>query len=129
MDRRHFLASLGALGVERLARGGGLARAEESGHVGTARITFFVTNDEARAVAEDAWMDAQLMAAQSLYAPIGVDLAVAAKRPLPTAATRLVTRADRDTFAPSIERGVVNVFVVASLKDVDEEDRFRQGAH
>lgn len=47
----------------------------------------------------------------------------------PTISARMETRADRDELAAQVKPGVINLFVVASLMDVDEPGRVRRGVH
>jgi hypothetical protein len=75
------------------------------------------------------WIDAQIAEAQRLYNPIGVSFRKAAMRRLPPRFASLETRADRDALATQLEPGVINVFVVASLRDVDDPKLYRMGVH
>lgn len=76
-----------------------------------------------------AWLDGQLVEANRLFAPAGVQFAVVGRRALADSLARLESRADRDALAPRAERGVVNAFVVASLRDVDDPALYRRGVH
>ena len=88
-----------------------------------------VADDEGRAARDDAWIDAQIAQAERLFAPHGVHFRKVRTRALPPRFARLETRDDRDALAAECDKGVVNVFIVASLRDVDEPERFRQGVH
>ena len=48
---------------------------------------------------------------------------------MPAAHAELETRADRHALARFMRPRAINWFVVASLRDVDEPSRFRQGVH
>ena len=39
------------------------------------------------------------------------------------------TREDRDALGTRVHEGVINCFVVSSLRDVDEPERMRRGVH
>jgi hypothetical protein len=95
----------------------------------TLPLAFAVANVDGAPVASDAWLDDQVLAAENLFAPQGVHFAKVATRALEAKHARMVTRADRDALAALLQPSVVNVFVVESLKDVDEADRFRSGVH
>lgn len=76
----------------------------------------------------DAWIDAQIAEATRLFAKFaGVRFAKVASRAIDAKHAHLETRADRDALAALLRPGVINVFVVASLRDVDEPDRMRMG--
>jgi len=92
-------------------------------------LSIAVASVDGKAVRDDAWIDAQLTEVERLFGPIGVSVRKAKSRPLDQRFARLETRADRDALAAELERGVVNVFIVASLRDVDEPDRYRMGVH
>jgi hypothetical protein len=75
-----------------------------------------------------AFIDEQLAAASTLLA--GADLRfteVGARGLLAASHAMLETRDDRDAFAKYFVRGTVNVFVVQSLRDVDDPSRLRKG--
>ncbi len=76
-----------------------------------------------------AWIDAQIAEAQRLYNAFGVSFRKAAVRRLPARFAALETRKDRDALATQLEPGVINVFIVASLRDVDDPKLYRMGVH
>lgn len=78
-------------------------------------------------VRDPAWIDAQVDAAERLYAPLGVHFRWALAGTLAPRFAALVTRAERDALRPFVRRAAVTVFVVESLADVDEAGRFRMG--
>ena len=80
-------------------------------------------------VVEDAWLDEQLAHADRAFAPSGVCFEVAERRVLGPPHTALETRADRHALGALVERGRANVFVVASLRDVDDPSLLRMGVH
>lgn len=89
------------------------AIAQESG--GTARI------------ADDAWVNEQIAAANDLFGPVGVRFRWAVETPLPEPHGEMHSRTDRDVLTKRLERGLVNVFLVRDLEDVDEPGRYRMG--
>jgi hypothetical protein len=80
--------------------------------------------------ADEAWLDGEIAEAERLYAPLGVHFKRGPRRPLAPARARPETREDRDALAhEGLVRGCINVFVVDSLRDVDDPKRLRQGVH
>lgn len=77
----------------------------------------------------EAWLDAQLAEAERLIGGAGVHLRKGPSRTLPARFARLETRDDRDALAKEIAPGVINVFVVTSLRDVDDPSLHRMGVH
>jgi hypothetical protein len=98
------------------------ARADE-----TFGVAFAVAEEEKAAVATDAWIADQLAAAEKLFAPIGVHFRWTQRKPLAPEHARLESRRDRDALEALLETGVINVFVVASLRDVDDPSLYRMG--
>jgi len=103
------------------------ARADDA--IATFPMAFAVMQDDGEPVREDAWIDAQLAEAERLFAPHGVHFAKASRRLSGSLYAKMETRADRDALYAMMRPNVINVFVVASLKDVDEKDRWRMGVH
>jgi hypothetical protein len=93
----------------------------------TLPLSIGVAQLDGEAVATGAWIDAQVSEAQRLMAPHGLSVAAARHRPLPESVARLETGADRDALADLLEDEVINIFVVASLRDVDDPRIFRMG--
>lgn len=75
------------------------------------------------------WADAQLAEARRIYRRFGVHLRKAEARKLDPRFAKLTSRADRDALASELEKGVLNVFVVGSLRDVDDDRLYRMGVH
>ena len=78
-------------------------------------------------VQPESWIADQIASAERLFAPIGVHFRWTIKKTLPGRYTRMETRANRDSLASELETGTINVFVVESLRDVDEPERYRMG--
>lgn len=81
---------------------------------------------EGEPVASPCWLLAQVREAQRLMAPHRVAIGVSEVRSL-EGHDRLESARDRDALAEFLQPGVINVFVVASLRDVDDASRFRMG--
>jgi hypothetical protein len=86
-------------------------------------------DDQNQPVARTEWLAEQVADAQRLFEPFGVAFVRQDAPSLGPAAQHLETRADRDALAPHATPHVVNVFVVGSLRDVDEPARMRRGVH
>jgi len=72
----------------------------------------------------------QMDSAESLFGPFGVRFDRTPKeRKLGARFVHVETRADRDAFAAELVPHVINVFVVASLRDVDNPSEMRRGVH
>lgn len=74
-------------------------------------------------------LEAMCARATRIFAAASLAFVLEDVRPLTGAHARLETRADRHALAAEHRRRVVNVFVVASLRDVDDPSRFRMGVH
>ena len=92
------------------------------------RISVAVGAD-GKPVAAPGWLDAQLAAARTLFAPYGVAFARTDGAPLAASVGAVETRADRDAFASRTTPHVIDVFVVESLRDVDDPSQMRRGVH
>lgn len=84
---------------------------------------------EGRPLCQPPWLEAQWAEVTRLFAPVGVALELRPTRPLPGAHPEVESREDRDAFAAALEPNAINVFVIASLADVDEPGRMRKGVH
>lgn len=78
-------------------------------------------------VVDDAWVDAQTEEANRLFSPLGIRFRWTIDKPLPEPHGEMHSRADRDALSRRTERGVINVFLVRALEDVDEPGRMRMG--
>ncbi|MBI4956709.1 MAG: hypothetical protein HY908_32120, partial [Myxococcales bacterium] len=78
-------------------------------------------------VASEAWLARVLAEAERLMAPHGVHLAPPRRRALAARFARLETAADRDALAAELAPGALQVFVVRTLRDVDDPRLERQG--
>jgi hypothetical protein len=106
----------------------GLALLQRPADTFTLRVAI-VTDPAGQPVAQEQWLTQQMAQAQELFAPFGVGFVRQDAPPLTNAAEHVETRSDRDALADRVQPHVVNVFVVGSLRDVDEPDRMRKGVH
>ena len=103
----------------------GPARAD----AGPVRVRIHTLELEGRPLGEGPWLDAQWAEVSRLFGEAGVALERLPVRTTAVGRPDVVSRADRDAFAAGLEPGVVNVFVIGSLADVDEPGRMRKGVH
>lgn len=111
-----------------MASGGAAAEAP----IPTLRVAIAVTPDADKPdkpAQDGAWIDAQLAEAERLLGKAGVHFDKAPVRALPLKHARLETRRDRDALRAEVKPGVINVFVVTSLRDVDDPSLLRMGVH
>lgn len=79
--------------------------------------------------ADPEFVSRQLATANRIFAPYGVGFVVTGETTLAAGHGRLENRADRDQLGAYCQPGVINWFVVQSLRDVDEPARMRRGVH
>lgn len=80
-------------------------------------------------VQSDASVAVQVAKANEIFDPYGVAFRVVQTVPLGPRHARMETRRDRDALGAMVNPGVIDVFFVASLRDVDEPARMRHGVH
>jgi hypothetical protein len=95
----------------------------------TLPLSFAVATEGGVPVVDQAWLDGQLAEVERLYGPLGVHFHAPAPRPLSLPLAHVESRADRDALAPAALGKLINVFVVASLRDVDDGVSPRRGVH
>jgi hypothetical protein len=79
-------------------------------------------------VASAAFVDALISETNAVYAEHELSFVEARDRgSVPSSRAALETRADRDGLAEHFESGITNVFVVRSLRDVDDPKLYRMG--
>jgi hypothetical protein len=125
LHRRAFAGGVGAAAV----LGALPAWAKEEPPIPTLPLLVSVAEEGGKPVREDAWIDAQIAEAERIFAPAGVHFRKVGQRPLDGRFARLETRKDRDALDTVRVKGRVNVFVVASLRDVDDPKLLRMGVH
>lgn len=77
----------------------------------------------------DAWIDDQIAETQRLYNGFGIYFTKAEVRTIDGRFASLENRRDRDALATQLKKGYLNVFIVSSLRDVDDPKLFRMGVH
>ena len=92
-------------------------------------ITVQVVAVDGAPVVDAAWVDAQIDAANRLFADVPVVFRRVALAPCRTCPAQLLTRADRDRALARLAPGVINLRIAAALLDVDEPGRVRRGVH
>ncbi len=88
-----------------------------------------VAAPDGRPVVERAFLEAMIARADRIFAPARLSFELGGLRTVDGSYARLETRRDRHALAAEVRPGVINVFVVASLRDVDDPSRHRQGVH
>jgi hypothetical protein len=86
-------------------------------------------DDAGKPVAQADWLAAEIDAAEALFTPFGVRFTKTAGAPLDAGLAHMETRADRDALAGHVGPHVIDVFVVDSLRDVDDTSQMRRGVH
>lgn len=92
-------------------------------------IVVHVAELDGEPVASEAFIAERIERANQIFAPYHVAFVVTGRKPLAAAHARLETRADRDKLGAKVGKGVIDLFVVESLRDVDEPGRMRRGVH
>lgn len=78
-------------------------------------------------IVDDAWVEQQIAEANRFFEPLGTRFRWKTQKELAEPHGEMHTRGDRDALTPLMGTGVVDVFVVRSLDDVDEIGRVRRG--
>lgn len=92
-------------------------------------IAFHVARTKGVPVADEAFLESELEHANTIYRDLGVELVRVSTTKLAERHARIVERRDRDALGPQLQSGVINVFIVGCLMDVDEPGRERRGVH
>jgi hypothetical protein len=92
-------------------------------------IAFQIAAHDASPVVDAAFLDERVARANEIYAVYGVQFAESATAALPGDHAAVETASDRDAFGANVKRGVINCFVVGSLRDVDDPTQMRRGVH
>jgi hypothetical protein len=77
----------------------------------------------------EAFVAEQVARANGIFAPYGVQLVVEKTVALPAKHAALEARQDRDALGAYTKRGVIDCFIVRSLRDVDDPAEMRRGVH
>jgi hypothetical protein len=105
------------------------ARGDSSVAVRAVPLSLAVALDDGVAVRDAAWIDGEVAAMAALYVPLGLQPMIASVRTIAASFLHMETRSDRDALAKELRPGVANVFVVGTLRDVDDPNRTRHGVH
>lgn len=84
---------------------------------------------DGRPVVSRRWIREQVENANALFRPHGVAFEVHARNSVDARHARLENRRDRHHLGRLLHPQRVDAFLVQSLRDVDEPERFRQGVH
>lgn len=79
--------------------------------------------------ASEAWLAERLAQANTIFAPSGVSFVLRERRTMGVEHAAMEDRPDRHALADLLVPRSINVFVVASLRDVDDPTLMRQGVH
>lgn len=115
-----------ALGLTALAAP---AAARGSASIGVVPLAIAIADENGTPVRDSAWVDAQIAEAEKLFGPIGVHFKKASTKALDPKLAHLENKKDRDALLATCDKNVINVNVVASLRDVDDPKRMRMGVH
>ena len=118
--------ALGAAALVLTTSGENRAAAEQE-PVLTLSVAVSAVDIEGTRVVDDTWIDAQWAAVDRLYSGIGIRFERRWADPLPATSARLETKEDRDQLGEYFVDGVINVFFVKALLDIDEIGRIRMG--
>lgn len=92
-------------------------------------LALAIAEENGAPVVDDAWVTEEIAQANAIFSPSGVSFELRSRRPLDAHFTHLETRADRHALGEELRPDVVNVFVVGSLRDVDDTTLMRRGVH
>lgn len=92
-------------------------------------LSIAVAEADGAPVRDEAWIAAQVAEANRLFSPFGVTFDRVELRSLEPRFAALETKEDRDALADHRKPRVINVFVVRSLRDVDDPALLRMGVH
>ncbi len=101
-----------------------------SGEIVVLPVLFHIApNPVAQVDASDGWLAEQIERANQVYRPWRIQFRLFDAIPLDASHAHLVSRRDRHMLAEYLRRGVINVFVVESMQDVDDPSMMRRGVH
>lgn len=115
-------------GLEGFARGTGRCPVDARHCVG---LSLHVVVDDGEPVQSPRWFHGHVAGANRLFAPIGVGFEVVDVQPHDASFAHVQTRRDRDRLGDELgdTRGVVHVFIVRRLADVDIDGEVIRGVH
>jgi hypothetical protein len=86
-------------------------------------------DDAGKPLADTRWLSAEIDTAEGLFEPFGVHFARVDGAPLDARLAHMETRDDRNSLASHVTAREIDVFVVGSLRDVDDPAQMRRGVH
>lgn len=89
----------------------------------------FLVTTKTLSPADRRWIEAQVGAANRIFAPYGLGFRVREIVALGTTSARLESRRDRHRLAEHWAPGSIDCFVVERLRDVDDPSQWRRGVH
>lgn len=105
------------------------AQPREQAPFPTLPVAITVALEGGEPVVSDDWLATQVRNANAIFEPAGVSFAVVERHTMPEAHARLENRRDRHALGRRQHPQRIDVFVVRSLRDVDDPSRMRQGVH
>jgi hypothetical protein len=95
----------------------------------TLPIALTVAETDGAPVVDEAWIAERMAQADAIFAPAGLAFRIRERAAMGAPHVAMEDRSDRHALAERLAPGSINVFVVGSLRDVDEPSRMRQGVH
>jgi hypothetical protein len=95
----------------------------------TLPVVFHIAQAADDPVVDTAFVAEQLARANEIFAAYGVAFSARGTVALGSAHAMIETAADRDALDSQLRNGVINCFVVRSLRDVDDPSQVRRGVH
>lgn len=92
-------------------------------------LAVHVPRERQEPVVSEAFIQRQVAMANRVFAPYGVAFERREHHERAARHARMETRADRNALSAFVRPRLINVFMVASLRDVDEPKRMRRGVH
>lgn len=92
-------------------------------------IAFTVALEEGNEVASRAWLAEQVAQANAIFSPSDTAFVEREHRTMGPEHAHMENRSDRHALADLLVARSINVFVVASLRDVDDPTLMRRGVH
>ena len=92
-------------------------------------LAITVAQRDGAPVAEDRWIADQIAIANQIFGTVGVSFVDAERHTMGERHAAMESRRDRHRLGGLIHAQRIDIFVVASLRDVDEPSRMRQGVH
>jgi len=92
-------------------------------------VAVHVAQEQGLPVADQAFIERQLKMANRVFAPYGVAFEQSERHQSEALLPHVRTRSERNALGAFVRPQRINLFVVASLHDVDEPPRIRRGVH